>query len=54
MRVPRKIKKKYKKIWTKCLGFKLKIQKSSIEKGDGYCDEKNVWGCIIYPYNGDK
>jgi len=44
IRIPRKIKKKYKKIWSKRMGYRFKIQKLSIEKD-------KVWGCITYPYN---
>ena len=45
MRIPRKKKKKYKKLWKRRLKYKFYIHKASIEKSDG------VWGCIIYPTN---
>lgn len=57
-RIPRKLKKKYKKIWTERLQKKITIVKASIEKEYRTCgkihlapeDENNyfkVWGCIV-------
>jgi len=47
MRIPRKIKKKYKKVYFKKRGYKIKIIKSSID----YCHIDNTWGCMIEPIN---
>ena len=43
MRIPRKKKKFYKKLWEARLGYKFIVDKSSIEKD-------TIWGCLIYPY----
>jgi hypothetical protein len=48
MRIPRKLKKKYKKIWEARQGCKLLISKESIEKDNGF------WGCFIYPKSEKK
>ncbi len=47
MRIPRKIKKKYKKMYSKKKGCNIKVIKSSI----AYCHTDKVWGCIIEPIN---
>lgn len=45
-RIPRSLKKKYKKIWKVRLGYNPIIVKSTIKK-----DEiTNVWGCITKRY----
>ena len=49
-RVPRKLKKKFKKVWEASIGKKLLIQKNSIAKEDWPCSNGNPnWGCIAYP-----
>lgn len=47
MRIPRKKKKKYKKIWSARRGREIIIQKKSISNDCGF------WGCIVY-FKGDK
>jgi hypothetical protein len=42
MRIPRKKKKLFKKLWAKETGLKYTIIKSSIK----YDEEFKVWGCI--------
>ena len=46
-RIPRKTKKKWKKIWFKNIDKKFYIVKESIYKGNLYDSEKIVWGCRI-------
>lgn len=47
MRVPRKLKKKYKKLWYIRQGVKRYVVKSSIEfKGWEASNNERVWGCI--------
>ena len=49
MRIPRKLKKKYKKIWRKRLGYNPIIIKSSIQKDI----ETNIWGCMTKRYKNE-
>lgn len=47
MRVPRKLKKKYKKLWYNKDGIKRYIVKSSIQlKRWEVSNDKIVWGCV--------
>jgi hypothetical protein len=39
-RIPRKTKKKYKKLWTKKLGYEIRFIKASVHKDV-------TWGCIV-------
>jgi hypothetical protein len=51
MRVPRKKKKFYKKLWLKRLGYKVIIIKSSIDKSSSFDGINVVWGCMTRPKN---
>ena len=46
-RVPRKLKKKFKKIWSKRLGEEILIVKKSIKKDFWGWSIVRVWGCEI-------
>lgn len=50
MRIPRKLKKKYKKIWKVRLRYNPIIVKSTIEKDNN----TNVWGCITKRYKNES
>lgn len=63
-RIPRKLKKKYKKLWENSRAEKLIIRRESISKGYSSCTRldigerpedprfyKKVWGCEVYPKN---
>jgi hypothetical protein len=47
MRIPRKLKKKFKLIWEKQYGVKHIIIKKSIEKKLWGNATKKVWGCMV-------
>ena len=57
MRIPRKMKKKYKKLWEERSGRRLLIRKESISKeyqssgrlAFGEESYSKVWGCEVYP-----
>jgi hypothetical protein len=52
MRIPRKIKKKFKKLWLKEYGISVFIIKKSIDYSEWNCSEgKTVYGCITRPKN---
>lgn len=52
MRIPRKIKKKFKKLWLKEYGISVFIIKSSIACCEWNCSKgKTVYGCITRPKN---
>lgn len=48
-RVPRKLKKRYKKLWSERLGYEVKIKARSVRFGPWQDTEKKVWGCEVYP-----
>ena len=47
LRIPRKLKKRYKKLWEKRSGRKYHIIKNSIEYAEHeYSNGKKVWACV--------
>lgn len=48
MRIPRKLKKKYKKLWHNKFGVKLYVIKNSIEYTPMWktINGKGIWGCM--------
>jgi len=55
-RVPRKLKKEFKILWSKKYGVKIKIERASIKKTIWDCgiDNSPTWGCKTYPFNDKK
>lgn len=47
IRVPRKLKKKYKKLWAGQTGKNLKIVKGSLKKDYWGDSSERVWGCVV-------
>jgi len=52
-RIPRKLKKKFKTLWFKRDGVKLKIYRASVKKTIWDCGSNDLptWGCVAYPIN---